>query len=64
MTEEEKQKRREYYREYYRTHPEQRIKRNERSRKWQKEHRREWNLYQSQYQYRRRNGDEKEETNE
>lgn len=50
------EERRAYYRNYYATHPEQRIKRNQRARKWQKEHSREWNMYQSEYSYCKRNG--------
>lgn len=57
------EQRREYNRKYYATHPEQRIKRNERTRKWQKEHRREWNIYQSEWSYKKRHGIQKEKEN-
>lgn len=58
------EERRAYYRNYYATHPEQREKRNARTKKWIAEHRRQWNLYQSNYAYRRNNGEESESNNE
>ena len=51
----------EYKRNYYATHPEQREKRDAQTRQWIAMHRREWNIYQSNYQYRRNNGVEEKE---
>ena len=41
-------------REYFRTHPEQREKRNACTKKWIREHREWWNAYMRQYQYKKR----------
>ena len=41
-------------REYFRTHPEQREKRNAYTKKWVQENRERWNAYMRQYQYKKR----------
>ena len=41
-------------REYFRTHPEARAKRDAYTKKWMKENRERWNEYQKQYQYKKR----------
>ena len=48
------EERRAYYKDYFRRHPEQRVKRNARTKAWREEHYEEWKKYIREYQRKKR----------